>query len=103
VGTWVWVVHTYTRTRLPVGYNIMPINVPTGKEFIPYQPLCRVKPVEYTGFGYPLPSIVHSVITETFHSKLSSVDHEKWGICTVDHVVCGVKIEIVDETGNGMA
>jgi hypothetical protein len=36
----------------------MPINVPMGKEFIPYPSLYRVKHAVYMGFGYPLPSLM---------------------------------------------
>jgi hypothetical protein len=54
----VWVVYTRTRTRIPDGYRILSNNVPTGRKFIPYPPLYRVIPVGYSGFGYPLPSLV---------------------------------------------
>ena len=36
-------------------------NVPTGRKIIPYPPSYRVKPVGYSGFGYPLPSLVGRV------------------------------------------
>jgi hypothetical protein len=32
-----------------------------GRKFIPYPPLYRVIPVGYSGFGYPLPSLVWSL------------------------------------------
>jgi hypothetical protein len=35
----------------------LPNNVPTGTKFLPYPPPYRVKPVGYSGFGYPLPSL----------------------------------------------
>jgi transposase InsO family protein len=35
----------------------LPINIPAGREIIPYPPSYRVKPVGYSGFGYPLPSL----------------------------------------------
>jgi hypothetical protein len=53
MGTWVYVIHTYTHTRQSDRYNIVPINVPVaGKEFNFYSFLCRVKPIDYTDFGY---------------------------------------------------
>jgi hypothetical protein len=56
-GMRVWVVRTHTRTRLPDGYMMLPIYVPAGRNIIPYPSLYRVKPVGYSGFGYPLPSL----------------------------------------------
>jgi hypothetical protein len=57
-GMWVWVVCTHTRTRLPDGYMMLPIYVPAGRNIIPYPSPYRVKPVGYSGFGYPLPSLL---------------------------------------------
>jgi hypothetical protein len=51
-----WVVCTRTRTRLPDGYMMLPIYVPAGRNIIPYSSPYRVKPVGYSGFGYPLPT-----------------------------------------------
>jgi hypothetical protein len=48
----------HTRTRIPDGYEILPNNVPAGTKFLPYPPPYRVKPVGYSGFGYPLPFLV---------------------------------------------
>jgi hypothetical protein len=64
-GTWVWVVCTCTRTRVPDGYMMLPICVPAGRNIISYLPLYRVKPVGYSGFGYPLPSQsrIHKITT----------------------------------------
>jgi hypothetical protein len=42
---------------LPDGYMMLVIYVPAGRNIIPYLSPYRVKPVEYSGFGYPLPSI----------------------------------------------
>jgi hypothetical protein len=53
----VWVACTHTRTRLPDGYTMLPIYVPAGRNIIPYTYPYRVKPVGYSGFGYPLPSL----------------------------------------------
>jgi hypothetical protein len=58
VGMRVWVVRTHTRTRLPDGYMMLSIYVPTGRNIIPYPSPYRVKPVGYSGFGYPLPSLL---------------------------------------------
>ena len=55
-GMRVWVV--CTRTRLPDWYMILPICVPAGRDMIPYPSPYRVKPVGYSGFGYPLPSLL---------------------------------------------
>ena len=55
-GMRVWVVYTHTRTRIPDGYKNSSNNVPTGAKYLPYPPPYRVKPVGYSGFGYPLPS-----------------------------------------------
>jgi hypothetical protein len=57
VGMRVWVVCTHTRTGLPDGYMMLPIYVPAGRNIIPYPSPYRVKPVGYSGFGYPLPSL----------------------------------------------
>jgi hypothetical protein len=54
-GMWVWVVYTHTRTRIPDGYRNSSNNVPAGAKCLPYPPPYRVKPVGYSGFGYPLP------------------------------------------------
>ena len=51
----VWVVYTHTRTRIPDGYKNSSNNVPAGVKYLPYPPPYRVKPVGYSGFGYPLP------------------------------------------------
>jgi hypothetical protein len=56
-GMRVWVVCTHTHTRLPDGYMMLPIYVPAGRNIIPYPSPYRVKPVGYSGFGYPLPSL----------------------------------------------
>jgi hypothetical protein len=48
----VWVVRT--RTRLPDGYMMLHIYIPAGRNIIPYPSPYRVKPVGYSGFGYPL-------------------------------------------------
>jgi hypothetical protein len=64
-GYAVWVVCTRTRTRLPDGYMMLHICVPAGRNMIPYPPLYRVKPVRYSGFGYPLPSLVCVVSCES--------------------------------------
>jgi hypothetical protein len=58
VGMRVWVVCTHTRTRLPDGYMMMLIYVPAGRNIIPYPSTYRVKLVGYSGFRYPLPSLV---------------------------------------------
>jgi hypothetical protein len=55
MGRRVWVVPT--RTRLPQRVDVLPINIPMGREIILYSYLYRVKPVGYSGFGYPLPSL----------------------------------------------
>jgi hypothetical protein len=47
--------------RLPDGYMMLPICVPAGRNMIPYPHLYRVKPVGYSGLGYPLPSVVPRV------------------------------------------
>ena len=52
----VWVVYTHTCTRIPDGYKNSSNNVPVGAKCLPYPPPYRVKPVGYSGFGYPLPS-----------------------------------------------
>jgi hypothetical protein len=55
----------------------MPINVPAGKEVIPYLPKNQVKPAGYTGFGYPLPSLsltLGSPVNDT--GDESACDHE---------------------------
>jgi hypothetical protein len=56
-GMRVWVVCIHTRIRLPDGYMILPIYVPVGRNIILYPSPYRVKPVGYSGFGYPLPSL----------------------------------------------
>jgi len=43
---------------MPDGYRILSNNVPMGRKIIPYPPSYRVKPVGYSGFGYPMPSLV---------------------------------------------
>jgi hypothetical protein len=53
----VWVVCTRTRTRLPDGHMMLPNYVPAGRNIISYPSPYRVKPVGYSGFGYPLPSL----------------------------------------------
>jgi hypothetical protein len=40
----------------------LPINIPVGREIIPYPPSYRVKPIGYTGFGSPLPSLSMPVL-----------------------------------------
>jgi hypothetical protein len=54
----VWVVGTHTRTRLPDRYMMLLIYVPAGTNIILYPSPYRVKPVRYSSFGYPLPSLV---------------------------------------------
>jgi hypothetical protein len=56
-GMRVWVVCTHTRTCLPDGYMMLPIYVSAGRNIILYPSPYRVKPVGYSGFGYPLPSL----------------------------------------------
>jgi hypothetical protein len=56
-GMRVWVVCTHTRTRLPDGYMMLPIYVSAGRNIISYPSPYRIKPVGYSGFGYPLPSL----------------------------------------------
>jgi hypothetical protein len=56
-GMRVWIVCTHTRTRLPDWYMMLPIYVPAGRNIIPYSYPYQVKPVGYSGFGYPLPSL----------------------------------------------
>jgi hypothetical protein len=53
----VWVVRTHTRTRLPDGYMMLSISVPTGRLLIPYPSPYRVTHVRYSGFGYLLSSL----------------------------------------------
>ena len=53
-GMRVWVVYTHTRTRIPDGYKNSSNNVPAGAKSLPYPPPYRVKPIGYSGFGYPL-------------------------------------------------
>jgi hypothetical protein len=55
-GMRVWVVCTHT--RLLDGYMMLPIYVPIGRNILPYSSPYQVKPVGYSGFGYPLPSLV---------------------------------------------
>jgi hypothetical protein len=62
-GMRVWVVCTHTRTRLPDGYMMLPIYVPAGRNIIPYPSPYRVKPVGYPGFGYPLSSLITTIIS----------------------------------------
>jgi hypothetical protein len=57
-GMRVWVVCTHTRTRLPDRYMMLLIYVPAGTNIILYPSPYRVKPVRYSSFGYPLPSLV---------------------------------------------
>jgi hypothetical protein len=66
-GLRVWVVCTHTRTRLPDGYMMLHIYVPVGRNIIPYQSPYRVKPVGYSGFGYPLPSLIQGLQPTTKH------------------------------------
>jgi hypothetical protein len=56
VGRRVWVVYTQPVPVIPDGYRILSNNISTGRKFIPYLSLYRVKPVGYSGFGYPLAS-----------------------------------------------
>jgi hypothetical protein len=62
-GMRVWVVYTRTRTRHTRWVYDFPNNIPTGRKFIPYPPLYRVIPVGYSGFGYPLLSLVVVIYT----------------------------------------
>ena len=55
-GMRVWVVYTHTRTCIPDGYKNSSNNVLAGVKCLPYPPPYQVKPVGYSGFGYPLPS-----------------------------------------------
>jgi hypothetical protein len=57
VGMRVWVVCTHTRTCLRDGCMMLLIYEPTGRNIIPYPSPYRVKPVGYSGFGYPLSSL----------------------------------------------
>jgi hypothetical protein len=71
-GMLVWVVCTHT--RLPNGYMMLPIYVPAGRHIIPYPSPYRVKPVGYSGFGYPLPSLII-----TCYSAMVSIIRKKYG------------------------
>jgi hypothetical protein len=74
-GMRVWVVCTHTRTRLPDEYMMLPIYVPVGRILIPYPSPYRVKPVGYSGFGYPLPSLPcreQQLVTESKREKLNN-------------------------------
>ena len=51
----VWVVYTHIRTRIPDGYKNSSNNVSAGAKCLPYPSPYRVKPVGYSGSGYPLP------------------------------------------------
>ena len=37
---------------------ILSNNIPTGRKIIPYPPSYQVKSIDYSGFGYPLPSLI---------------------------------------------
>jgi hypothetical protein len=49
--------YPHPHTRLPDGYMMLSIDVPTGRLLISYPSPYRVKPVRYSGFGYPLSSL----------------------------------------------
>jgi hypothetical protein len=61
-GMWVCVVCTHTCTCLPDGYMMLPIYIPAGRNIISYPSPYRVKPVGYSGFGYPLTSLVQHLV-----------------------------------------
>jgi hypothetical protein len=98
-GMRVWVV--CTRTRLPDGYMMLPIYVPAGRNIIPYPSPYRVKPVGYSGFGYPLPSLslctrpcgqqlswACQLMEASFHEKKSQV--KEYVACRLIHLHCHV-------------
>jgi hypothetical protein len=46
--------YSYSSTKR---VEVLSINIPVGREIIAYPPSYQVKPIGYSGFGYPLPSL----------------------------------------------
>jgi hypothetical protein len=87
-GMRVWVVCTHTRTRLPDGYMMLPIYVLAGRNIIPYPSPYQVKPVGYSGFGYPLPSLPgggRNLLLQWDLRHYKKPYDPRWSIFVTDH------------------